>query len=98
MTVSRSLCADVDWDHLVEVRNLKKWFPVQQGFLDQILAGHVDHVRAVDGVSFFIRRGEVFGLAGERRLSLRQYAAIFAFPARSSFRTGAWRERWGSTS
>ena len=65
MTVSRSLCADVDWDHLIEVKNLKKWFPVQQGFLDQILAGHVDHVRAVDGVSFFIRRGEVFGLAGE---------------------------------
>jgi peptide/nickel transport system ATP-binding protein len=65
MSVRRSLCTDADWDHLVEVNNLKKWFPVQQGFLDQILAGRVDHVRAVDGVSFFIRRGEVFGLAGE---------------------------------
>jgi peptide/nickel transport system ATP-binding protein len=52
-------------DYLVEVKNLKKWFPVQKGFLDQLLAGHLDYVRAVDGVSFNIRRGEVFGLAGE---------------------------------
>jgi peptide/nickel transport system ATP-binding protein len=51
--------------NLVEVKNLKKWFPVQKGFLDYLLSGHVDYVRAVDGVSFAIRRGEVFGLAGE---------------------------------
>jgi ABC-type oligopeptide transport system ATPase subunit len=50
---------------MVEVRNLKKWFPVQKGWLEQILAGRVDHVRAVDDVSFKIRRGEVLGLAGE---------------------------------
>jgi peptide/nickel transport system ATP-binding protein len=52
-------------DNLVEVRGLRKWFPVQKGFLDQILAGHTDYVRAVDDVSFEIRRGEVLGLAGE---------------------------------
>ena len=51
--------------HLVEVQDLKKWFPVQQGVLDQILAGGGEHVRAVDGVSFHIDRGEVLGLAGE---------------------------------
>lgn len=51
---------------LVEVENLRKWFPVQKGFLATLLSrGHVDHVRAVDGVSFGIRRGEIFGLAGE---------------------------------
>jgi peptide/nickel transport system ATP-binding protein len=54
-----------DQDNLVEVIDLKKWFPVQRGFLNQLLAGQVDHVRAVDGVSFNIKRGEVFGLAGE---------------------------------
>ena len=51
---------------LVRVQNVKKWFPVQKGFLANLLSGgHAEHVRAVDGISFDIRRGEVFGLAGE---------------------------------
>ncbi len=50
---------------LVQVRNLVKWFPVQHGLLETLLAGRQDYVRAVDDVSFDIRRGEVFGLAGE---------------------------------
>jgi peptide/nickel transport system ATP-binding protein len=52
-------------ENLVEVRNLKKWFPVQSGFLERLLSGREDYVRAVDDVTFTIRRGEVFGLAGE---------------------------------
>jgi peptide/nickel transport system ATP-binding protein len=52
-------------DNLVEVKDLKKLFPVQKGFLDQFLARRVDYVHAVDGVTFNIRRGEAFGLAGE---------------------------------
>jgi len=52
-------------DNLVEVTGLKRWFAVQTGLLDRLLAGHTDYVRAVDGISFGIRRGEVFGLAGE---------------------------------
>jgi peptide/nickel transport system ATP-binding protein len=52
-------------DNLVEVRDLKKWFPVQTSFVETLLARKIDYVRAVDGISFNIRRGEVFGLAGE---------------------------------
>lgn len=52
-------------DYLVEVRDLKKWFPIQGGLIDSVLGRHQQYVRAVDGVSFNIRRGEVFGLAGE---------------------------------
>lgn len=51
--------------NLVEVIDIKKWFPVGSSLLDSIFSRQVDNVRAVDGVSFNIRRGEVFGLAGE---------------------------------
>ena len=46
---------------LLDVRNLKKYFPVHRG----ILGRTVGHVKAVDGVSFQLRRGETPGLVGE---------------------------------
>lgn len=51
---------------IVSLNNIKKWFPVRQGIIDNLLArGEPEFVRAVDGVSIEIRRGEVFGLVGE---------------------------------
>ena len=44
---------------LIEVKNLKKYFPVRRFLLAK------DYVRAVDDVSFFIREGETFGVVGE---------------------------------
>jgi peptide/nickel transport system ATP-binding protein len=46
---------------LLEVKNLKKYFPIQKGVFRRV----VGHVRAVDGISFFIRQGETLGLVGE---------------------------------
>src|SRR6266550_2097746 len=48
-------------ENLIEVRNLTKHFPVGAG----ILGVGRDAVKAVDDVSFSIRRGETFGLVGE---------------------------------
>lgn len=51
---------------LVRVEGLYKHFPVQRGFLASLLnQGEIPAVKAVDGISFTIRAGEVFGLAGE---------------------------------
>ena len=52
-------------DFLVDVKHLKKYFPVQTGFFAQFFSKDKDFVRAVDDVTFHIRRGEVLGLAGE---------------------------------
>ena len=49
----------------MRVENLKKYFPVQKSFMEKLLTRARDFVRAVDGVSFEIERGEVFTLAGE---------------------------------
>jgi len=46
---------------ILEVNDLKLHFPIYQGFLQRV----VGHVKAVDGVSFKLRDGEVLGLVGE---------------------------------
>jgi oligopeptide/dipeptide ABC transporter ATP-binding protein len=46
---------------ILEVKDLKQYFPIRRGFFQQV----VGHVKAVDGVSFFIRENEVLGLVGE---------------------------------
>ncbi len=48
-------------DTLLEVNDLKQWFPIRKGFLQRV----VGHVKAVDGVSFGIQRNEALGLVGE---------------------------------
>ncbi len=45
---------------LLQVKNLKKHFPIHGGLLGLVTA----HVYAVDGISFDIRRGETLSLVG----------------------------------
>lgn len=52
-------------NNLVEVHGLRVWFPVQTGFLQTVTTKQREFVRAVDGIDFNIRQGEVFGLVGE---------------------------------
>lgn len=50
---------------LVEVFNLKKYFLVRRSILDVIKRKSQKYLKAVDGVSFKILKGEIFCLAGE---------------------------------
>ena len=48
-------------EYLLEVKNLVKWFPIKSSFFKKT----VGNVRAVDGISFKIKRGQTMGLVGE---------------------------------
>ncbi len=45
----------------IEVNNLKRYFPIRKGVFSRVSG----YVKAVDGVSFGIKKGEIFGLVGE---------------------------------
>lgn len=49
---------------ILKVEDLRVWFPVRKGFIEALL-GRMEYVRAVDGVSFSVERGETFCLVGE---------------------------------
>ena len=46
---------------LLQVKDLRTWFPIRRGLLQRVDG----HVKAIDGVSFHIGRGETLGLVGE---------------------------------
>ena len=48
-------------DVMLEVRNLKQYFPIRAGLMQRV----VGNVKAVDGISFTIERGKTMGLVGE---------------------------------
>ena len=52
---------DENPEPLLKIVNLKTWFPIKRGFFSKT----ADYVRAVDGVSLNIYRGETLGLVGE---------------------------------
>ena len=50
-----------DPDYLLVVKNLKKYFPIKSSFFKKTIG----NVKAVDGISFKIKRGTTMGLVGE---------------------------------
>jgi oligopeptide/dipeptide ABC transporter ATP-binding protein len=56
---------DSDVTPLLEVRDLRTHFPLRGSFGERVIGRQTGSVRAVDGVSFTLRRGEVLGVVGE---------------------------------
>src|SRR5512142_584192 len=52
---------DHQGETLVNVQHLVKYFPVRSGLLQRV----VNQVKAVDDISFFVRKGETLGMVGE---------------------------------
>lgn len=50
-----------DNDYILQVKDLKKYFPIKDGFISHTIG----HVKAVDGVTFNLKRGSTMGLVGE---------------------------------
>jgi oligopeptide transport system ATP-binding protein len=51
--------SEIENNNLIEIKNLKKYFPIKTGFMKK------SNVQAVEDVSFSIRKGETLGLVGE---------------------------------
>ena len=50
---------------VLSIENVRKWYPLKRGFFETIFSKSEMNVKAVDGVSFSLSKGEIFALAGE---------------------------------
>jgi oligopeptide/dipeptide ABC transporter ATP-binding protein len=56
------MAADTD---ILKIENLNIWFQMRQGFLKDVISKKLRYAKAVDGISFNIKKGEIFCLVGE---------------------------------
>jgi oligopeptide/dipeptide ABC transporter ATP-binding protein len=52
-------------EEVLRIEDLRKWYPLKRGFFETLLSKTEMNVKAVDGVSFSLTKGEIFALAGE---------------------------------
>ena len=66
-------------ENILEVTDLKKYFPIKGGMFNKVTG----HVKAVDGVTFNLKRGTTMGLVGESgcgKTTTLRLVAGFEFP------------------
>jgi peptide/nickel transport system ATP-binding protein len=51
--------------YIISAEKLKKYFPIKRGFFQTLVSREDIFVKAVDGISFRMQKGEIFGLVGE---------------------------------
>lgn len=61
MEEKKNMTPAAENEYLIEVKDLVKWFPIKSSFFKRTIG----NVRAVDGISFKIKRGQTMGLVGE---------------------------------
>jgi len=64
-TPSPPLDSPHDMTDILRIENLNIWFQMRQGFLKDITTKETRYAKAVDGISFDIKKGEIFCLVGE---------------------------------
>lgn len=50
---------------ILSAEQLRKWYPLKRGFFETLVSGQEMNVKAVDGISFTVKKGEIMALAGE---------------------------------
>jgi oligopeptide/dipeptide ABC transporter ATP-binding protein len=58
-------CATMQDGVLFDVHDLEVYFPIQQGFVKSLVSTHRQYVKAVDHISFQVKKGEILALVGE---------------------------------
>ena len=71
------VAAETSESSLLQIRGLKKYFPVTKGLLFSRTTGHL---KAVDGISFDVERGKTLGIVGESGVR-QEYHCQAAFDA-----------------
>ena len=72
-------------DPFLEIRELKTYFPVYEGTFFKKLKGNV---KAVDGVTLEVKKGEILGLVGESGCGKSTLARTIMFLTRTTYGTG----------
>ncbi len=78
---------------LIEVSNLKKYFPVEHGFFQRIVSRKKEYVHAIDDISFSINHGEIFCLVGESGCGKTTTANVLVGLERPTAGKFKWKDR-----